>query len=77
MGMQIDQGAAEFPYEQIAAHLRARIEAGEWPKGSKLPSLEDIVAETGVSTMTARRAYKLLEDEDLVRIVPGRGTYLR
>ena len=77
MGMRIDPGAADFPYEQIAAQLRARIETGEWPKGSKLPSLEDIVAETGVSTMTARRAWKLLEEEGLVRIVPGRGTYLR
>ncbi len=77
MVMQVDHGAADFPFEQIAGQLRAAIRRGQYAKGSKLPSLEQIVADTGVSTMTARRAYKVLDGEGLVRIVPGRGTYVR
>jgi DNA-binding GntR family transcriptional regulator len=74
--VKIDHDAAEFPYEQLAALLRDRIRAGEFPPGSKLPSIEDIVAETGLSPMTIRRTFRVLSGEGLVRIVPGRGTYV-
>jgi DNA-binding GntR family transcriptional regulator len=73
--VQIDHGAAEFPYEQLAAQLRDRIRSGEYPAGSKLPSIDDLVEQTGLSPMTIRRAFKLLAGEGMVRVVPGRGTY--
>jgi DNA-binding GntR family transcriptional regulator len=68
---------AEFPYLQLAAQIRERITSGEYPPGAKLPPIVEIVAQTGLSPMTIRRAYKLLEDEGLVTIVPGRGTFVR
>jgi DNA-binding GntR family transcriptional regulator len=74
--VQIDHGAAEFPYEQLAAQLRGRISSGEYAPGSKLPSIDDIVASTGLSPMTIRRAFRVLADDGLVRIVPGRGTFV-
>jgi GntR family transcriptional regulator len=75
--VQIDHEAAEFPYLQLARMLRERIAAGEYPAGRKLPTINDLVAETGLTTMTIRRSMKLLADEGLIEIVPGRGTFVR
>jgi GntR family transcriptional regulator len=72
----IDHGAAEFPFMQLAAILRARIEAGEYPAGRKIPPLIDLQGEFGLSSMTVRRAVAMLADEGLLRRVPGRGTYV-
>lgn len=76
MCMRIDPDAADFPYEQLAARLRERIRSAEFTPGSKLPTIGEIVSQTGLSPMTIRRAYKVLEDEGLVVIRPGRGTFV-
>lgn len=73
--MQIDYQAPEPPHRQIAAWLVARIEAGEFPPGRRLPSEQDIVGETGVARTTARRAIKYLRDQGVIVTVPGRGSY--
>ena len=72
----IDHGAADFPFQQLASQLRQRIESGEYAAGAKLPSIQEIVAETGLSPMTIRRAFRVLADAGIVRIVPGRGTFV-
>lgn len=73
--IRIDYDSEEFPYEQLARILRERITAGEYPPGTRLPSLVAIQAETGLSPMTIRRAMRQLEAEGLVHIRPGRGTF--
>jgi len=74
--VQIDHDAAEFPFEQLAAIIRGRIASGEYAAGQKLPTINDIVGETGLAPTTIRRAFAVLAKEGLVRIVPGRGTYV-
>lgn len=74
--MEIDHGAPEFPYLQLAAILRERIASGELAPRSKIPPIITLVAETGLSTMTVRRAIRVLAGEGLVRAIPGRGTYV-
>jgi GntR family transcriptional regulator len=72
----IDHGAAEFPYQQLAAILRGRIADGTYPAGRRLPPLIALEEEFGLSSMTVRRAVAVLADEGLVRTVPGRGTFV-
>ena len=74
--VRIDHDAADFPFEQLAVQLRERITSGEYAAGQKLPTINEIVSETGLSPMTIRRAVKTLADEGLVRVVPGRGTFV-
>ena len=74
---KINPRAAEPPYRQIAAWLRARIEAGEFRPGiDPLPSEKEIQELFEVARDTARRAVAVLRDEGLVVTVPQRGTYV-
>lgn len=72
--MAIDRGAPDYIFQQIASDLRQRIRGGEL--SGKLPPLPDLEAEYEVASMTIRRALKVLEAEGIVRIVPGRGSFV-
>lgn len=61
-------------YLQIADILRARIGKHEWPVGSCIPTLEDLVAEFGVARITVRQAIQLLTKEGLLSPKRGLGT---
>jgi GntR family transcriptional regulator len=73
---KINPRAADAPYLQIAAWLRARILAGHYePMIDPLPSEKDLVELFEVARDTARRAIAALRDEGLVVTKPQRGTY--
>ena len=64
-------------YAALAAALRARVIAGEWPPGSALPAEQTLAAEHGVALGTLRRALELLADQGLIERIHGRGTFVR
>lgn len=64
------------PYRQIAAILRARIEAGELAPGDPLPSEKTLEQGFGVARETARRAVRLLREQGYAVTIPGRGSYV-
>ena len=64
-------------YLHIAQTLAARLNSGEYSAGSRLPSGSELRTEFGVSPMTVRRALSLLEQQELVTGVKGRGIYAR
>ena len=74
--MGVDHAAPEYVYQQLAALLRARIQSGEFPPRSRIPSLRQLEAEYDVAPMTVRRAIQVLVDEGLVVTYPGRGTFV-
>lgn len=63
-------------YEEICRQLQDKIEKGVYPKGSLMPSESEIQAHYGVSRVTARRAYKVLIDQGILRTVKGKGTFV-
>jgi GntR family transcriptional regulator len=63
-------------YLQIASQLRDRIDSGELPTGSALPSERDLAEMLGVSRMTARHAVMVLESEGYVSRHTPRGTFV-
>lgn len=75
MPVQIDHDAADYPYVQLAAIIRARIADGTYAR--RIPAMTVLEAESGLSPMAVRRAIRLLVDEGLVETRPGRGTFVR
>ena len=61
---------------QVAGLLREKLEAGVWKMGDRLPALEELMAEYGVSRITLRQAIGLLEQEGLLKRGQGRGTFV-
>jgi DNA-binding GntR family transcriptional regulator len=72
----IDREGPEPVYRQVAAVLRARIEAGEILPRRPLPSETSLMGEFGIARETARKAVRVLRDEGLVQIVQGRGAFV-
>lgn len=60
-------------YERIAADLRARLESGEWPPGTKLPGLRNLAAAYGVDVRIVNRAVRLLAHDRYLRVRPKSG----
>jgi DNA-binding GntR family transcriptional regulator len=64
------------PYKQIAAELRAKIDAGELRPGEQVPSANQLADQYGVNRNTALRALKLLAEEGLITMEQGWGSFV-
>ncbi|MFJ2268860.1 GntR family transcriptional regulator [Streptomyces sp. NPDC087849] len=64
-------------YLQLARHIQERIDAGEFPAGSRLPSEPEMCAEFGVNRLTVREAIAELERAAAIEIRRGIGTFVR
>jgi GntR family histidine utilization transcriptional repressor len=63
-------------YEQVKTHILDRLESGTWRSADRVPSENELVAELGVSRMTANRALRELTEEGYLIRVPGVGTFV-
>lgn len=65
-----------YLYVQLADHLAARIAAGEWQPGDRLPPEREIASEYGVAYHTVRRAAAILRERGLLITLHGGGTFV-
>jgi GntR family transcriptional regulator len=72
---RVNDASPLYPYQQLASHLRERIASGDIT--DRLPSLTDLVEESGLSMGAVQRAVKVLKREGLVEAVHGRGMFVR
>ncbi len=63
MKYSVNRETSAPAYMQLYLQLRADIQSGAIPVGSRLPSKRVLAAETGVSVITAEHCYALLADE--------------
>lgn len=67
----------EMPiYMRIAIDLAGRIHKGEFKKQTKLRGRSLLASEYNVSPETIRRAIRILEDTNIVRVVHGSGIFI-
>jgi GntR family transcriptional regulator len=64
-------------YHQLYALLKSKIESGELPQGSLLPSEIELAERFAVSRITSKRALNELGRDGLVERRAGRGTHVR
>lgn len=63
-------------YMQIKDFIRQKIEAGDFPSNTRLPSERQLADQFDVSRLTVTKAFKELEQEKLVYTQVGKGTYV-
>lgn len=64
-------GTVTYPYERIAADLRAKILDGHLAPGDPLPSANEVAADYRTTRNTARRAIELLHADGLIDMRQG------
>jgi DNA-binding FadR family transcriptional regulator len=71
--MPLDASLVRVPKagELVAAELRRKIVTGELEVDEPLPSEAALMAQFGVSRPTLREAFRILESEQLIRVVRG------
>ena len=62
--------------DATATQLEARISAGEWSLGSRLPTETELMAQLGIGRSTVREAIRTLARVGLVQVRQGDGTYV-
>jgi len=63
-------------WRQVYALLEERIDSGVYPPETRLPSIHEIVEETGISPVTAARVLRELRGAGLAYMEPGIGTFV-
>jgi GntR family transcriptional regulator len=63
-------------YRQIADDLQRRIEAGEYPPGTAIPSYNQLSRMYGMSVSTVQKSVALLEDRGVAMGRPGVGVFV-
>lgn len=74
--MVIERGVPEPLYLQLAAIIRARIDSGEYPPRSAVPSITQLAAEYELAEITVRHALDTLKREGVLMAVSGKGTFV-
>jgi GntR family transcriptional repressor for pyruvate dehydrogenase complex len=63
-------------YMSVAEAIKARIAAGDWMVGQRLPSISQLAQEFGVGIGSIREAVKVLASLGIIRIEHGRGMFV-
>ena len=61
---------------QLANDFRHRIVSGQWPPGSKVPSVRELAASSGVNPNTVQRALGALDSEGLTAAERTAGRFI-
>lgn len=67
----------KLKHVKVYDQLYAQIKAGLYSVGSQLPSEPELAQQMNVSRMTLRRALSLLQEDNLVENIRGKGNYIK
>jgi len=63
-------------YAQVKEFISRKIQDGSWPAGHRLPSEHELVAQFGISRMTANRALRELVEQGRIVRMAGVGSFV-
>lgn len=72
----VEKGTKKARYLELFDSFRQKIEDGQLPPGSQMPTFVELRAREGVSRSTVEQAYSRLEQQGLIRREQGRGTFV-
>lgn len=77
VGEFVLQDGPDYAYVQVAAHIEARIEAGDLAPGARLLGERALAEEYQVALGTVRSALRVLREKGILVTTPSKGTYVR
>lgn len=72
----LDRDSEEPIYRQLIRHIRAQIESGSLPAGTRLPASRDLARQLNISRISVVNAYAELRAEGYLSAHAGRGTFV-
>ncbi|MFF3024766.1 PLP-dependent aminotransferase family protein [Gottfriedia sp. NPDC057948] len=76
MKIQIHKKSTVPIYLQVGTQIAGSIQSGLLLSNEKLPSLRILAEELAISVLTVRKAYKWLETNGYVTVMPGKGVFI-
>ena len=64
-------------YEDVVAQIKERIARGEFKPGDRLPTEREFIEKFGVSRVSLREAFRVLESNGIISSQPGGGRFVR
>ncbi|MGE5572874.1 MAG: GntR family transcriptional regulator [Bacteroidota bacterium] len=75
--MLIDFDLSRPIYQQIIDEIKRAVARGDLKPGDKLPSHRELAQESKVNPNTVQHAYREMEQEGLVEMLRGQGTFIK
>ncbi|EOL42051.1 hypothetical protein RV11_GL003457 [Enterococcus phoeniculicola] len=75
--VSINKTSSKPYYEQLMLSIKKDILQGILVAGDKLPSVRELARELMMNPNTISKAYKLLENEQVLITVKGKGTFVK
>lgn len=75
--VQIDKTSSKPYYEQLALSIKQDIVVGILQAGDQLPSVREMAKQLLMNPNTVSKTYKLLEQEQVLVTIKGKGTYVK
>lgn len=75
--VQIDKTSSKPYYEQLALSIKQEIVLGILQVGDQLPSVREMAKQLLMNPNTVSKTYKLLEQEQVLVTIKGKGTYVK
>jgi GntR family transcriptional regulator len=72
----LDARSGVVPYLQLVRQVRQALRLGVLREGDQLPTVREVVAQTAINPNTVLKAYRQLENEGLVGVRQGVGTFV-
>jgi GntR family transcriptional regulator len=76
MDISIDLESPVPIYEQLVLEIQRLVERGLFQSEKQLPPVRELARDLGVNFNTVARAYRILEEQGLVSVQHGRGTFV-
>lgn len=76
MNIIVDHTSMQPIYEQIVEQIKKQILQGTLREGEALDSVRMLAKDLKVSALTVKKAYDALEEEQLIAMVHGKGSFV-
>jgi len=76
LSISLDRDGEEPIYKQLIRHVKAQIDSGNLPPGTRLPASRDLAQQLNISRISVVNAYAELRAEGFLSAHAGRGTFI-